>query len=347
MDALINGPQRRKATQRGYSVRDEGVRRSNKAMPNRRVILSQVAVAAFCLLATISTAHAVLLQVLAPSQLPQISSRKGAAKASADAVLLAWTKGIEGAPASTAWVWTFATTSCVPRADGGQSTGAISAHADSLCGFPPGFAVADAFARVNPPRINPTADASFFAASRARAGIGARAASAGDSMAGLIRFTLASLTVDPLPYPPTYPSATDPEAGGMPPAMVEIVGSMVANDDLETAINIFGVRTTLNVLPGGILDLVVEDSTGTLSESDFEFFSEPDGAGFRLSNPKDFSVPFSIDHDFADGTPMTLDLSLDAIARANTVIPEPGTLLLLTSGLVGLLGYGWRRHQTA
>jgi hypothetical protein len=133
----------------------------------------------------------------------------------------------------------------------------------------------------------------------------------------------------------------------MPPAIVEIVRSMIVNDDLANAIDIFRVRTTLNVLSGGILDLVVEDSTGTLSESDFEFFSEPDGAGFRLSSPKDFNVPFSIGHNSPDGTPMTLDLSIDAIARANAVVvSEPNAFLLLATGLIVLLGCGWQ-HQKA
>jgi small-conductance mechanosensitive channel len=30
-----------------------------------------------------------------------------------------------------------------------------------------------------------------------------------------------------------------------------------------------------------------------------------------------------------------------------SAIPEPGTLVLLTTGIIGLLGYGWWRHRTA
>jgi hypothetical protein len=71
---------RRKEMSRRCETRDDEVRRSNKAIPNWRLMLSQIAVAAFCLLAAVSTAHAVLVQVLSPAQLPQISSRKGFAR---------------------------------------------------------------------------------------------------------------------------------------------------------------------------------------------------------------------------------------------------------------------------
>lgn len=47
----------------------------------------------------------------------------------------------------------------------------------------------------------------------------------------------------------------------------------------------------------------------------------------------------------ADGNVLTADVSGGAITvRAPTSVPEPGTWLLLATGVVGLLGYGWRRR---
>jgi hypothetical protein len=34
-----------------------------------------------------------------------------------------------------------------------------------------------------------------------------------------------------------------------------------------------------------------------------------------------------------------------SFALAVTPIPEPGTLALLGAGILGLAGYGWRRHR--
>jgi hypothetical protein len=40
------------------------------------------------------------------------------------------------------------------------------------------------------------------------------------------------------------------------------------------------------------------------------------------------------------GAPLDVQFQIDGVA-----LPEPGTLTLFTTGIVGLLGYGWRRRK--
>jgi hypothetical protein len=44
------------------------------------------------------------------------------------------------------------------------------------------------------------------------------------------------------------------------------------------------------------------------------------------------------------GVPATL--SFDWVGRGDVAVPEPGTMVLLTSGVIGLLAYAWRKKRT-
>lgn len=47
------------------------------------------------------------------------------------------------------------------------------------------------------------------------------------------------------------------------------------------------------------------------------------------------------------GDPLMADISQGSITvqRSTAVVPEPGTIVMLLTGCIGLLGYGWRRQR--
>jgi hypothetical protein len=69
------------------------------------------------------------------------------------------------------------------------------------------------------------------------------------------------------------------------------------------------------------------------------FSANPSLTVLLPSSPGKFSLTsiVTITHDAGDSSSINLDLSVST--------PEPGTLLLLGTGLLGFAGYGWHRHK--
>ena len=95
---------------------------------------------------------------------------------------------------------------------------------------------------------------------------------------------------------------------------------------------------------------VIDGSTGSSAGSAFEFFTTSAGSGdvsFDLSSlaDKTLGLQFQLSSPFGDSDlDSTLTVS-DVQLQEITPIPEPSTIILLTTGLFGMVGYAGIRFR--
>ena len=98
--------------------------------------------------------------------------------------------------------------------------------------------------------------------------------------------------------------------------------------------------------PSGLfsIDSLTTGGFGTLAAGQTSASYNVDFAGTSVANP-DYSATFVLHMSDDHGIIGAQGQDLTVIVNAAVVVPEPGTLLLLGIGLIGLLCYAWRKRK--
>lgn len=188
-----------------------------------------------------------------------------------------------------------------------------------------------------------------IASANALAGIGTTGISAFPFTTAL-KMHLATIVVDPLnepdspvsQSPPPNPDTFSPFEPAFIPASTNVDAYLV--NELGELVSLFHLEASLgfNSSSGRFDDLNLEvtcpncTSSSLITESDFSFFDEPDGFGYRLDD-KDIEIPYSLPTGWENlEFSAALEAQQNAASSVFVPVPEPSsTLGLLALGTLG------------
>jgi hypothetical protein len=158
---------------------------------------------------------------------------------------------------------------------------------------------------------------------------------------GTVSFNVPPLTGFPptasVPAPPNYLFASD--SSGIlltePTSPVQVLANDIATDSgvpvPSTGANLLALSFTATAGATGVFDIFTLGDSVTGS-----YWVDPTGNTFAFGN-----VPFSANDPATPGSPVLLG----TVTISQASIPEPMSLVLLASGLLGVLGYRHLQHR--
>lgn len=202
-------------------------------------------------------------------------------------------------------------------------------------------AIAEGFANKKTGNIHPFAKTNRLAVAKSIAGVGDKFETDGARAAALILAKIINIALDPEPQIPD--SLVLDTVNGLGPSGFWY--DVELTDPSGQKSSLFSV--TGQMIFDSVIDdwtLQINDPTNTLSVGHFSRSVGPGGIiTYNLTAPVEFTIPFQVSNSWPSGSTFVIDTKGGVIAESVDPVPEPSTLLLLGSGLVGIIVFGRKR----